>query len=63
MRRRFGVGPGQFQALYDQIKERKFGHLAGGLHRNGKDFFNVYYGPQFFDEGQWRNVASREGLR
>ena len=63
MRRRFGVAPGQFQALYDQIKERKFGHLAGGLHRNGKDFFNVYYGPQFFDEGQWRNVASREGLR
>jgi len=62
MRRRFGVSPGRFQTFYDQVKGRRFGHLAGGVHRNGKDFFNVYYGPQFFDEGQWRNVASREGI-
>ena len=62
MRRHFGVSPSHFQTLYDQIKDRRFGHLAGGVHRNGKGFFNVYYGPQFFDEGQWRNVASRAGL-
>jgi hypothetical protein len=46
MRDRFGIRPGQFQALYDQIKSQPAGHLAGGLHRNGKDFFNVYYGVQ-----------------
>lgn len=44
MRERFSVRPGQFQALYDQIKGMPLGHLAGGVHRNGRDFFNVYYG-------------------
>lgn len=44
MRERFGVRPGEFQALYDQIKGRALGHLAGGVHRDGRDFFNVYYG-------------------
>jgi hypothetical protein len=44
MRSHFGVRPGQFQGLYDQIKLLSLGHLAGGVHRNGKDFFNVYYG-------------------
>jgi tryptophan halogenase len=44
MREYFGVRPGQFQALYDQIKARPMGHLAGGIHRNGQPFFNVYFG-------------------
>ena len=44
MRERFGIRPGQFQALYDQIKGMALGHLAGGVHRNGKDFFNLSYG-------------------
>lgn len=48
MRDRFGVRPGQFQALYDQIRDSRFGHLAGGIHRNGADFFNVYYGVSGF---------------
>ena len=44
MRALFAIRPGQFQALYDQIKGMSLGHLAGGMHRNGKDFFNLYYG-------------------
>ena len=48
MRERFGVRPGQFQALYDQVKTRALGHLAGGVHRNGEEFFNVYYGVSGF---------------
>lgn len=44
MRDQFGLRPGQFQALYDQIRDSRFGHLAGGIHRDGADFFNVYYG-------------------
>lgn len=48
MREHFGVRPGEFQALYDQIKTRALGHLAGGVHRDGKDFFNVYYGVSGF---------------
>lgn len=39
-----GIRPGQFQALVDQIRTRSLGHLAGGVHRDGRDFFNVYYG-------------------
>ena len=54
MRERFAIRPGQFQALYDQIKGMSLGHLAGGVHRNGKDFFNLYYGavglPKFNDQ-------------
>jgi len=51
MREHFAIRPGQFQALYDQVKALQLGHLAGGLHREGRDFFNLYYGavglPQF----------------
>lgn len=48
MRDLHGVRPGQFQALLDQIKGRPLGHLAGGAHRDGRDFFNVYYGATGF---------------
>jgi tryptophan halogenase len=44
MREHFSVRPGQLQALYDQIRTKPLGHLAGGVHRDGEDFFNVYYG-------------------
>lgn len=51
MRDLYDIRPGQFQALVDQIRTRSLGHLAGGVHRDGRDFFNVYYGvtgfPQF----------------
>jgi hypothetical protein len=46
MRQRVAIKPGQFQARYDQIKPQTAGHLAGGVHRHGRDFFNVYYGVQ-----------------
>ncbi len=48
MRERHGVRPGQFQALVDQVKGLPLGHLAGGVHRDGRDFFNVYYGVAGF---------------
>jgi len=48
MRELHKLRPGQFQALYDQIKLLPLGHLAGGVHRNGKDFFNLYYGVTAF---------------
>lgn len=44
MRDHFAVGPSRFQALYDQIKSKRFGHLAGGIHRDGRPFFNLYFG-------------------
>jgi hypothetical protein len=48
MRNRYGVRPGQFQALYDQVRDKTLGHLSGGVHRDGQDFFNVYYGAVGF---------------
>jgi hypothetical protein len=48
MRDHFDIRPGQFQALIDQIKTRQLGHLAGGSHRDGSDFFNLYYGASSF---------------
>jgi tryptophan halogenase len=48
MRERHGIRPGQFQALVDQVRSRALGHLAGGVHREGEDFFNVYYGVAGF---------------
>jgi len=48
MRELYAVRPGQFQALYDQIKAKALGHLAGGVHRDGGDFFNLYYGVAGF---------------
>ena len=44
MRDLYGIRPGQMQALVDQIRTRALGHLAGGVHRDGRGFFNVYYG-------------------
>jgi hypothetical protein len=44
MRQQFAIRPDQFRALYDQIESQPAGHLAGGILRNGKVFFNVYYG-------------------
>jgi tryptophan 7-halogenase len=44
MREHYAVPPGRFQALYDQVKSQPLGHVAGGVHRNGRDFFNVYFG-------------------
>jgi hypothetical protein len=46
MRDHFEIRPGHYQALYDQIKNRPLGHLAGGVHRNDLDFFNIYYGVE-----------------
>lgn len=43
MREHFGLRPGQFQALYDQVKSRALGHVAGGMHRDGAGFFNIYH--------------------
>jgi hypothetical protein len=46
MRDHFGLRPGLFQAVYDQVRHHTFGHLAGGLHRDGSEFLSVYYGVQ-----------------
>jgi hypothetical protein len=36
-----------FASLYVRIEDRAFGHLAGGLHRDGTGFSTVYYGVEW----------------
>ena len=35
-----------FHTLYNPVKTEIFGHLAGGIDRDGKDFLAVYYGVE-----------------
>jgi hypothetical protein len=46
VREHFDIKPGRFQALYDQIKLHAAGHIAGGMHRDGRDFFTIYHGAE-----------------
>lgn len=46
LREHFAVRPGQYQALYDQLRTLPLGHLAGGVHRDGAPFATVYYGVE-----------------
>lgn len=46
LRQHFGIRPGQFQALYDQVSAKRLGHVAGGVHRDGGAFATVYYGVE-----------------
>lgn len=48
LRDHFDVKPGSFQAIYDQIRQHSLGHIAGGVHRNGEEFFNLYHGVESF---------------
>lgn len=41
---RYEVGPGEFLPIYDRIKMKEFGHLSGGVDREGRDFLTVYFG-------------------
>jgi hypothetical protein len=39
----------QFIPLCDSICDKTFGHLSGGVDREGKDFLTVYYGVEGID--------------
>jgi len=38
------VEPAKWQPVFEADCNETFGHLSGGIHRNGEEFFNVYYG-------------------
>jgi len=46
MCRHYAIPTEQFEALLGPNQSRVIGHLAGGTHRGGEDFFNVYYGME-----------------
>jgi hypothetical protein len=44
MCRHFSIPDEQFHSLYEPVRTRTFGHLAGGRDRKGRDFLTVYFG-------------------
>lgn len=46
MCRHYSIPPDRFHALYEQVKGKVFGHLAGGIDREGRDFLTLYYGVE-----------------
>ena len=43
---RYAIPPENFYAFCGPIQQQAFGHLAGGIHRAGEDFFTVYFGVE-----------------
>lgn len=43
MRQHFSISERLFEPWYNKIKDSRFAHLSGGIDRDGKDFFTVYY--------------------
>jgi tryptophan halogenase len=46
MCRYHGISTEPLEALIEPDQSKALGHLAGGTHRQGEQFFNVYYGVQ-----------------
>ena len=44
MCRHYSIPEKQFLNLYEPAKTHILGHLAGGIDREGRDFFTIYYG-------------------
>ena len=42
----YSIPAAEFDILYDQFKAKLFGHLSGGIDREGKDFLTLYYGVE-----------------
>jgi hypothetical protein len=47
MGRHYSIPPEQFSALYEGVRDKTFGHIAGGIDREGRDFVTVYYGVEY----------------
>jgi len=49
--RRHSVAYDAFHSIYEDIKTKRFGHLAAGVDRKGNEFFTVYYGVESIPAG------------
>lgn len=58
----YGLSFGDFHGLYDGVKDRIFGHVSGGIDREGKDFLTIYHGMQAFRK-QEAGPAAQPGAR
>jgi hypothetical protein len=49
MCRHYAIPSEEFQSLYEGVRDKTFGHIAGGIDREGRDFVTVYYGVEYKD--------------
>ena len=42
----YSIPAERFEAMFGPYNTKPIGHLAGGIHRGGEDFFNAYYGVE-----------------
>jgi hypothetical protein len=54
----FAITPERFESLYQRIRGERFGHLAGGIDRDDKEFMTVYYGVTHVHSHQLRSATS-----
>ena len=59
MIRHYSISPEEFHAFYEPVKNKVLGHIAGGINREGKDFFTVYFGV----EGRFSGSHGDTGFR
>ena len=57
----YEISHAEFHRLYDSVKTKRFGHLSGGVSRDGKDFCTVYYGVEPVYGDQLRQVRCNGG--
>jgi len=58
--RHYSLSKPEFHKLYNGIKANRFGHLSGGINREGKDFCTVYHGIESI-HGESRQALPRSG--
>jgi hypothetical protein len=60
----YSIPSDQFHALYEQSKSMRFGHLSGGIDREGRDFLTVYYGVEgyYIRDSQSKYESLPEGV-
>jgi hypothetical protein len=46
MAARYSLSMEDFSARLDSVQKTKFGHLTGGIDRDGRDFFTIHFGVQ-----------------
>lgn len=53
----YAISFGEFHGLYEGIKDRIFGHVSGGIDREGKDFLTIYHGMQTLQKQEVESPA------
>lgn len=54
--RHYAISSNRIESLYQKIRTERFGHLAGGVDRQNKEFMTVYFGARRIHSSQLRSA-------